>query len=387
MKIGILTQPLLNNYGGLLQAHAMQQVLKSMGHEVWIINRIHGKEKPIRRIARVAKFFIYRFLLMKKGFPSPLKKTIKITEEEKNIISKNTSKFLKSYIQPITPPISTDKKLKRISKQGYNAFVVGSDQVWRLDYSPKITSYFLDFVQKRHNIKRVSYAASFGLSDWHYSKKLTKECRKLAQKFDAISVREKSAVALCRDYLNVSALHLVDPTMLLSSNHYRDLTVKEQESESAGELMVYILDSSSFKEELIDACSKKLNMKPFSVNAEKKPTPENRKNIEDCIYPPVTSWLKGFVDAKFVITDSFHGCVFSILFNIPFIAIGNSKRGLARFESLLNMFNLENRLMQTEEHVDYGILNERIDWEGVNEKLNLERKKSTDFLNANLTIH
>ena len=104
------------------------------------------------------------------------------------------------------------------------------------------------------------------------------------------------------------------------------------------------------------------------------------KHIEDCIMPPVEQWIDGFNKAKFVVTDSFHGCVFSIIFKKPFIAIGNASRGMARFESLLRMFKLENRLIHSENELTEQLLNSEIDYEAVHEILANERKKAEDFL-------
>ena len=105
-----------------------------------------------------------------------------------------------------------------------------------------------------------------------------------------------------------------------------------------------------------------------------------RKDINDCVFPPVEEWIKGFIDAEFVITDSFHGTVFSILFNKPFIAIANKRRGLARFESLLKLFGLSERLV-----LNYSIIqlekmiSQEIEWDNVNRILKDEQNKALNF--------
>src|SRR5690606_8729783 len=109
------------------------------------------------------------------------------------------------------------------------------------------------------------------------------------------------------------------------------------------------------------------------------------QNVNEFIYPSPAIWLRGFQDARFVITDSFHGTVFSILHNIPFIAIGNVRRGLSRFESLLQMFGLENRfLLEYNNEKINEILNNEIDWPKVNQTLEMERAKAMNFLNIYL---
>ena len=104
-----------------------------------------------------------------------------------------------------------------------------------------------------------------------------------------------------------------------------------------------------------------------------------RKDINDCVFPPVEEWIKGFIDAEFVIANSFHGTVFSILFNKPFIAIANKSRGLTRFESLLKLFQLEDRLIFSYKDLNLNGLKE-IDWEKVNDTLKEERDNSEKFL-------
>ena len=118
---------------------------------------------------------------------------------------------------------------------------------------------------------------------------------------------------------------------------------------------------------------------------EKKTTYENcGKQIEKCIYPPVEQWIKGFMDAHFVVTDSFHGCVFSILFNKPFIAISNSGRGKSRFLSLLSIFGLEERLIDNPGDCVPELIGSVINWESVNSILEEKRKESFHFLKTHL---
>lgn len=384
MKIGILTQPLRNNYGGLLQAYALQATLKKMGHEAWIIRRIPANKTIIWKFGSKFKKIILKYLFGKKSIPYPFKKNATITQNENNIISSFTSLFVKEYINPVTELIESNRKFKKVTKEDYNAFIVGSDQVWRLKYSPNILNFYLDFAVLYKNIKRVAYAASFGVGEWHYSKRLTKKCKYLANKFDAISVRENSAVKLCKEHLNVNVEHLVDPTLLLTKDDYLELIDEESEHDNKAILFYYILDNSKEIEDLIKAYSQKLNLEPFTVMPAQSFSIETRSQIKNCIYPSVEKWLNGFNDAKFVITDSFHGCIFSILFNIPFVALGNIKRGLTRFDSLLELFDLYDRLVLADDILSHEIITESIDWNKVNEKVEKEKMKALLFLKENL---
>lgn len=384
MKIGILTQPLKNNYGGILQAYALQRNLKDMGHDPWIINRVTGKKIINKKLSSIGKKISESYLPERKAIHASLQKFIPVTEKEKKLIAKHTSSFVNKYMHPVTEPIDNDESLKELSKDGFEAFVVGSDQVWRTHYSPCITNYYLDFIQQNKDIIRIAYAASFGLTDWHYSEQLTQQVSQLARQFNAISVREDSGVKLCSDYLDVDAQHLIDPTMLLNKEHYLNILQIEKTNTSPGNLKTYFLDKNDDSEVIVDKVSKALKLKPFKVMPKERNSRKIRSKIENYIFPPVTQWLKGFADAEFVVTDSFHGCVFSIIFNVPFIAIGNVQRGVARFHSLLGLLGIENRLVLTPDAVTTDLINQAIDWKQVNEKIKSEQKKSEYFLKNHL---
>src|SRR5690606_15864360 len=116
--------------------------------------------------------------------------------------------------------ITSDSGMKALNNIGFDTYIVGSDQCWRPKYSPNITNYFLDFLNDKQNVIRISYAASFGTSDWEFNEPETKMCRDLIQKFDAVSVRESSGIELCQKYLDKEAQHVLDPTMLLELDDY-----------------------------------------------------------------------------------------------------------------------------------------------------------------------
>ncbi|GAP67902.1 polysaccharide pyruvyl transferase [Bacteroidales bacterium 6E] len=384
MKIGILTQPLHNNYGGLLQAFALQTYLKKLGCDPWVVRRVSGDPIFIMLIYRYFKYLIFKYILKKKFKGSPFKN--KLSQKEIHYISKNTSYFIEKYINPKTELIDNTKALKKISKEGYDAYIVGSDQVWRFGYSPNILNYYLNFLVSDRNVIRLSYAASFGLSNWHYPFYITPFVSYFAKRFKSISVREDDGIELCEKYLGVEAQHHIDPTLLLSCDEYIKLVENENESKSEGNLLTYILDDSCEKQKFIRTVSKNKELIPFTVMPNKKITLNNRSEIEDGIYPSVTKWLRGFMDAKYVITDSFHGCVFSILFNVPFIAIGNPLRGMSRFLSLLRMFNLENRLLYDLNNFDFSKIDVPINWDDVNAILKDQRNKSNRYLIENLNL-
>lgn len=372
MKIGILTQPLFVNYGGLLQAYALQTVLKQMGHDAWIVRRTYPSLNPSVKVS--VKYVLRNAIKRILGYSS-----YHLSQKERYVLSQKTIPFINKYITPYTKNLYSNKELiKEANLQKFDAWVVGSDQVWRPCYSPYIQNFFLDFVEDNRT-KRISYAASFGVDYWEYTSQMTLLCSSLVQKFDGVSVREDSAVKLCHDYLKVDAVHVLDPTMLLERSDYENLARIEQEKKNDGDLFCYILDRSNENERTIERIAHSVGLIPFEI----MPLPATRKNIkghiEACITPSVTCWIQSFVDAKMVITDSFHGCVFSIIFNKPFWVIPNNKRGKSRFYSLLRMFGLENRLLNIDE-MSVQDFSASIDWNRVNARKTELQAVSINFL-------
>lgn len=232
---------------------------------------------------------------------------------------------------------------------------------------------FFDFAEK-WKVKRIAYAASFGTDNWEYSSNQTMECGRLLRLFDAVSVREVSGVELCKKHWNVDAVHVLDPTMLFNAEDYIRLFEAAKTPKSPGTLLNYILDETPEKDKIIQHIAKEKALQPFRVNSKV----ENfEAALQDRIQPSVEKWLRGFFDAEFVVTDSFHACVFSILFKKEFVVLGNSKRGMARFESLLSMFGLDDRLITSVEKLNDL---EIIDFVEVDDKLNELRKKAIMFL-------
>ena len=374
MKIGIVTLPLHNNYGGILQAYALQKVLQNMGHNATTIDKSRFvKLSPLR------KLYTYSIHLVKKIlFNKNLIIRWDVEHNKKaNIICTHTYPFIQRYIKRI----EAVHDYSNIQENDFDAFVVGSDQVWRPKYfgTDIISNAYLSFT-KAWNVKRISYAASFGAEDWEYTPEQTKACGDLLKFFNAVSVRESSATELCKKHLGVDARHVLDPTMLLDKEDYINLFKAAETPESNGDLMCYILDTNEEKSKIISHTEESLGLKSFSANS-KYEVPN--APVEERIQPPVESWLRGFHDAEFVITDSFHACVFSILFEKPFIVYGNKERGMARFSSLLKIFGLENRLAANHKEAE-KIIKEPIDWEKVNAIKKEWQKKSFDFLKRNL---
>ncbi|CEO38468.1 polysaccharide pyruvyl transferase family protein [Photobacterium kishitanii] len=356
MRVATLTLPFHANYGAVLQAYALQVTLKSFGHDVYSLDIDRRSLRPL------FKYSLSRI----KGI---------VTKGEVldnyNYGNKKFKKFIENEIA-LTKKIKFQKDFMRNDIQNFDAYIVGSDQVWRPKYVMNIGRYFLDFV-KNDKIK-ISYAASFGTDDFEYSNDEYKKCSILLSDFKGVSVREFDGIDKCKDKLLSSSELVLDPTLLVNVNVYNNLIDKYSEKKLASDFFCYILDPNKSK---MDYINKAFNH-PYVINHGLK---SKDKDSIGC-------WLKGIRDCNLVITDSFHGVVFSIIFNKEFIAIGNSDRGLARFKSILKVFNLTDRLINEDQlSIDNLkiIANSKIDYINVNKILNEKRNESFDFIAKHLS--
>lgn len=340
MKIGIITHPLGRNYGGILQNYALQVVLRQFGHEV-VTCDYDG---------------MILYMRLKNGIKSILTRT---NSDRKYVL-------MRKYVEDNIACSKRYHTIPRNFPRTYNldAIIVGSDQVWRPRYVYSIRHMFLSqFINI--NIRRIVYAASFGTSDWEFTKSQSKECCSLVKKIPYVSVREDSGVALCNQYFHIKAQQVLDPTLLIEKEEYLKTCETVNEEEWHGELFCYILDECKLSKDITDRVCDKLKYQSYIISPQKSLKCES-----------VTRWLQAFNNAKFVICDSFHGIVFSIIFHKPFIAIANKSRGLSRFTSLLKLFELNDRMVSTVNEVD-AVINKTINWEYVD---NIKRKQIINSL-------
>lgn len=326
MKIGIITLPLHTNYGGILQAYALQTILERMGHQAEILQVQRPRRLPYHRmLPAYTKRFIKKFVLRRPY--------TRIFEEQwwnhkgTPAMCKYTNQFLNKYMH-----LRSMHSVKEVQPSDYDGFVVGSDQVWRKVYfrymmHTSICDAFLRFA-KEWKVKRMAYAASFGTDTWEYSERETKECGSLLRLFDTVTVREASAVDICKKKLGATATHVLDPTMLLTANDYQKLFEEAQTLKSEGNMHCYILDRTPEKQALIDNIARERGLKPFSVLV---PIHRHVKDATELTQPPVEQWLRAFYDSEFIVTDSFHACVFSIIFRKQFVVYGNKKEAWLAF--------------------------------------------------------
>ena len=367
MKIAILTLDLQTNFGGILQAYALQTVLERMGHEV-----THLQAKHSRLHNPVVMPLVWCKRLYRKYFQGD--RQLPIFENPYKWAGKNTDRFISSNLNcRFLAPEEWNEGLAR----EYDVIVVGSDQVWRPNYTSDVTRFFTAFLG-HSDICRIAYAASFGVAVNEFSDEQIACGREYLKLFSAISVREESGIRLCKELFDVQACQVLDPTMLLRREDYQRFT--STAPQSPGNLMVYVLDRTEEKDAFISGFADKRGLVPFYANSKAEMPWDVDIPAAERQQPPLETWLKGFADADFVLTDSFHACVFSILFHKPFGVFVNLERGLSRIESLLRPLGLMDRCI-TDAQVD---LDRSIDWKFIDNVLMQKTESSLDFLKQGL---
>lgn len=373
MRIGILTLPLHNNYGGILQAYALVRALENMGHEVYLIDtRFKKKTTFLKSLKATIKQLVK---------PNPNKKKVDFSQEIRDKTFKLYIKqFIDNQFKHITEPFVNPSTMgKEIKKYKLNAVIVGSDQIWNPKYYKHIEIAYCSFLDDK-NVLKISYAPSFGVDTWKYSPEQEKVCKDLIQKFDAVSVRENTGAELCEKHFDIKATWVLDPTMLLATKEYMQLIPKSSNLQT-GKLFTYVLDKNEDKNMIISHVMKIKNLQEVELE-----TIEGYGDIplEWGTKSTVENWIRNFNEADFVVTDSFHGTVFSILFNKPFFSVINFKRGATRFHSLLNHLGLEDRLLGSFSDLSNEKIEKDINWSEVNHKLEIFKEESLDFLSNSL---
>lgn len=364
------------NYGGLLQAAALQKVLKDMGHDPYTVRK-ESTGYYYQRFDSLKLFFLW--LMELSGLYSLRMMLQERVRKPHRILGTgfctffNLHMFRLRYIQQ-TKWIRSKLSQSVARKLNFDTYIVGSDQIWRYIYHSKnIDQSYLSFLPLEVRQRSFSYAASFGSSSWEYSANATEQCKQLLSDFQAVSVREHSGVELVRRYLGCEAEWMPDPTCLLTERDYSMLIDMSQTPRGKGSyLACYCLDETDEKKKKVEALSHSLQLPVKYLGGE-----------SDGQVQSVESWLGDIRDARCVVTDSFHGCMFSLIFGKEFVCLRNAERGNARFDTLEEMFDMKDVFHPAPDPVlPVRISEER--WKFINERLAAYRERGLDFLRRNL---
>lgn len=386
MKIGILTHyGTEDNYGQVLQCYALQQFLKSIGHDPYLIVYQPTHKKSILTYFRKLALSIFSLISNNK---SNWKKQLDHYEKLRIINhKKNKERNFKSFIESnISISESTYKSPNDLLHRypTADAYIVGSDQVWNVPLKSKESQiWYLNFGDK--STLRISYAASFGRIIPDYEKK---ELFQNLQRFNGISFRETSGVRIGQSLGFKDSIQVLDPTLIIDNKIYDKLINQIDIPSNQEYVFLYYLNISK-PEEIkwteLDRFLHTTNLKLISVNASGYyPADDIIPNVVNhCLTIP--QWISHINYSKIVISTSFHGIVFAIIFHKPFIAIlleNQYNEGNDRIISLLKNLGLEDRILKNNFE---SIYSKHIDWESVDLKLNYLKNQSREFIIKNLT--
>lgn len=349
-----------NNYGSIITYYALSKVLDSLGKTYAMIRNPLGKNIDIDSLERSHPL---RFA----------KEKYKITA-----------------LRPLS-------KLEELNDY-FDAFLIGSDQMWNYHLSrPYKQSYFLDFAAD--DKVKIAYATSYGKDTYIGPPEEKVITEKNLKRFDAISVRDDFSKRICEEDFGVAAEVVLDPVFLCPIEKYEELIAEASDFRIDEEyIFAYILDPNpKIGESLrnIAEKSEKRIIVVFNQSGDKiklrNSLQVEHDNIMFMLNPTVKEWLYLFKNAQFVLTDSFHGSCFSIIFRKSFIALKNNGRGGSRFPFLLGKFGLIDRMIETpkafvEKFLQIG-LNENINYDDVYKVINKECERSIKWLDAALTTN
>lgn len=378
MKVGIMTfWESKNNYGQALQLFALQTHLRHAGHDPFLIkfNRFTQKNEKTF-FDKLRDFDLQGFI--KNKFNT--KQRLLSYEDDKK---RQFEAFKQSFITFGDTYYASFEELEN-NPPVADAYISGSDQVWnnRLHRAPA-APFLLGFGDKK--VKRIAYAASFG------QRKLDGVTKKLFEgrlpHFDAIGVREKSGVTLCTGMGVTNAQWVLDPTMLISKAQWTKLlnleAIEEKRAKSSGsQIFIYTLGNSEIKDK-DKFISFAKSLKGYDIVHASANT-----DLSGAVYPTIPEWVNYIRTSKLVITTSFHGMVFCIINNVNFIVLPNTGRteGMnERIYGLLEELDLKDHILFSFKKGEFqSILEKKVDWKKINEKIDRWKAFSEDFLHVSL---
>ena len=372
MKVALI--PLLydeNNFGGVLQFYALQKSIMNMGSECLILkvndDSVLCKPKKQKLWKRFARSMLRKF--SKKKLQNNNLYLVDILQERNN-----KSKLFKQkyYVETVN--------INDIDIYSFDAVICGSDQIWNPIWARR--RCFLDFVPD--DINKIIYAASMGCESMEdYQKESFKP---LVERIDHISVREKSAKRILDEFIENRDISVqVDPTLLLLKNDWENIAANV--SDIVGNkkyIFTYFLGNYSKQKQIVSNFAKKNNLIIVNIPFASGETVDN-ENFGDIQYINASpDEFIGFIkNAEYVFTDSFHGCVFSIIFEKEFFAYkrDNSSKMMGRIDTLLDNFKISGRVISADCDIDNM---EKIDYSKKEKIHSVLRRNSLEFIKESL---
>lgn len=377
MNVGILTFHFSDNYGAALQAYALRRWLTEHGHRAHFIDyrpahiehggRLSLPTSPEKLKANLKVVYLALSSFLHQHFGN---------RDQRD----KFAHFRERFLDVASDAAPTDNGASLAAAQAFDLIVAGSDQIWspsqHFGFDP---NYFLAFADA-FRARKISYAASFGRD--RVSSSEAEQLPRLLHHFDAISVREASGVTLVEQATGQRPANVPDPTLL--HDNYTELTDRAPIAPDEPYVFCYGLRSPDNIRQTAELVSRQLNCRILSPH-----NPHRRwAEIGTTVYPDPGEWVGLVKNARFVVTNSFHGTVFALLFRKPFIVAGltgDKAAANARAINLLRAVRLENRFAPSfSEHSTQALMNSPIDWANVDQRLGDLRQAGSDFLSAQL---
>lgn len=372
-KIGIITILKTNNYGAELQAFALQKKLNLIGYNAEIIDYLFYKNKNHKREKISYPFYHFPFKKKIKEYILPMYEKIRSIPHYKELKLRNKG-FEKFHEKYTKFSAQTYKSYSQLYDQApdYDIYCVGSDQVWNPNCYTSLNPYFLTFAPKGK--KRISYASSFGISSIPNNAKSF--YRKGLIDLNAISVREKTGTYLIKELIGKEAKVVVDPTLLLTVNDWRNIA-NYSKVPNFQYILLYVLKDSTYITQIAQKLSKELDIKIVRICKGAFKQDKRNSGIINIIDAAPDDFIGLFSKAQYVLTNSFHGTVFSILFNKNFYTIlKKGKDNNSRQIDLLNNLGIENRIIYESETIKTSTIN----YTFCNKQIEVLRKDSENYL-------
>lgn len=361
MKVGIITFHRAQNFGAMLQAHALQKVVEELGNECQIIDyRCTKLENSYKNFIMPSKTL--------KGFLSGI-----IHLPNRYVRNKKFMAFSNAYYK-LTKHAYNEGNIADID-EGFEAYIVGSDQVWNPNITGSDLNYFLDFLPE--GSKKIAYAASLGVT--HFEKNIEKYLCKQLCTFSEISVREESSVSLIQNVAGITPEVVMDPVFLVNSEYWKMLARKERDNKRY--VFLYELHEHNTRE----YAKKIANEKNIDILLIPNDLRGGIRGIKKYA-PTVEQFLSYIMNAEYVVTDSFHVAAFSVIFHKQFSVLMKTEQTSlnSRLTSLMNKLNLNNCILDSPSKRNEIYM--PINYYDVEMILNEEREKSMSFLRRALCL-
>lgn len=367
MKIGTLTFHASHNYGSVLQAYALSKQLQRMGYDVEIINLRPQSQKNM-------------YALNKQSSSLPYKVFDAMVQRQRTRRYHEYERFINKVLPVTATEYSTTEDLVK-ADLNYDAYVCGSDQIWNPVCPDFETAYYLRFLDKNSEAKRISYAASFGKSN--FDGETEKQIGTWVQDFDGVSVRELKGKELIERVTDKEVSVVCDPVVLLDRKYWDEIAVEPNIKEPY--MLVYFLENNHGRKDFVDELSKRLGLKVVVLT----------EYLRDMVKPYIKKYSASpeefvglFKNASFVYTNSFHGTAFATIYNKPFISVINPDQENAmnnndsRKIDYLTLIGLQDRIVKNELPDNDELMN--CDYTVANQKIMGFREKSLDYLSRSL---